>query len=225
MSVHLGIWSCSPGAQSSRSQREEIEREERQMEAREGATRWGPSPELRARFCRHAPPWSHQSTALVPVPEAGSGKHPKLEVGGQGEGREGGKEGGCRGVEWVAWFQFGILPGCTRRRQSTSRPQRGSKLRGGPAAGVSDSPLDCHPPRVPGDGASWATIQTRGWWRGRGWRGRGASEFPGRVGRAGSGRSAAQRGAERQREVPGPARAAQRPQATSCSPWQRRQQP
>lgn len=158
----------------------------------------GVPPRSSARVSADTPhPGAIKTPLWSQLPEVGDGKHPRREVGGQGEAREGRKKGGCRGVEWVAWFQFGILPGSTRRRQSTSRSQRGSKLRGGPAAGVSDSPLDCHPPRVPGDGASWATIQTRGWWRGWGWRGRGASEFPGAW--AGQGRGAAQRRAERQR--------------------------
>lgn len=190
------------------------------MEAREGAARWGPSPELRARFCRHAPPWSHQSTALVPASRGGGGgKHPKLEVGGQEEGREGGRTQRSRVGRLVPIWEppriYAAAPvhvSLSAGKQTSGRSSHGCERL---PTGLSPAPGPWRR-RVRGDDPDSGLVARLG----MAWARRGASEFPGRVGRAGSGRSAAPTG-----RFPGPARAAQRPQATSCSPWQRRQQP
>lgn len=157
--------------------------------------------------------------SLPGAPRAFLQTRPKLEVGGQEEGREGGRTQRSRVGRLVPIWEppriYAAAPvhvSLSAGKQTSGRSSHGCERL---PTGLSPAPGPWRR-RVLGDDPDSGLVARLG----MAWARRGASEFPGRVGRAGSGRSAAPEG-----RFPGPARAAQRPQATSCSPWQRRQQP
>lgn len=217
------IWAFGPvpqGAQSSGSREERREGGENRWR-RERVQPAGVPPRSSARVSADTPhPGAIKAPLWSQLPEVGGGgKHPKLEVGGQEEGREGGRTQRSRVGRLVPIWEppriYAAAPvhvSLSAGKQTSGRSSHGCERL---PTGLSPAPGPWRR-RVRGDDPDSGLVARLG----MAWARRGASEFPGRVGRAGSGQSGAPEG-----RFPGPARAAQRPQATSCSPWQRRQQP
>lgn len=209
-----------PGELKAREAERRGEREERIDGGARGCSPLGSLPGAPRAFLQTRPtlePSKHRSGPSFP--RWGGGKHPKLEVGGQEEGREGGRTQRSRVGRLVPIWEppriYAAAPvhvSLSAGKQTSGRSSHGCERL---PTGLSPAPGPWRR-RVRGDDPDSGLVARLG----MAWARRGASEFPGRVGRAGSGQSGAPEG-----RFPGPARAAQRPQATSCSPWQRRQQP